>query len=122
MKIPESIRLNGVEYAIEFGTNLNDGVHVASGLFMAPESKIVIDKNMTSYQQQCITFLHELCHAILFEYHVDLDDENAVPKNEEILAEIFARGMYQFLQDNARKLFDICEPKEEYDEQDADGK
>lgn len=109
MKIPESIRLNGVDYKVEKKKNLNDGIHMADGLFDARSTTIFIDPEQRDYQQQCITFLHEVCHAIMFEYHVDLNEPNMLPKDDEVLAETFARGVYQFLQDNARKLFDIKE-------------
>lgn len=109
MKIPDTIRLNGVDYKIEKKKNLNDGLHMADGLFDAPSATIYINPEQRDYQQQCITMLHEICHAIMFEYHVDLADQNMVPKDEEVLAETIARGMYQFLQDNAHKLFDIKE-------------
>lgn len=109
MKIPEFIRLNGIDYKICMKKGLNDGVHMADGLFDAPSATIYIDPEQRNHQQQCITLLHEICHAILFEYHVDLADQNMLPKDDEVLAETIARGMYQFLQDNARKLFDIKE-------------
>ena len=108
MKIPDKIRLNGIDYDVQFLHDLNDGERICDGLVDYNHSLISINPSTVGYQQQCIVFLHEVCHAILQLHDCANAGENArVPKDEEELLEVFARGFYQFLQDNGAALFDM---------------
>lgn len=112
MKIPKKIRLNGINYDIEWVENLSDGVYVLDGQIDHKSSVIKLNPDTNGYQQQCIVFLHEVCHAFLDLYDIEnKGTDERVPKSEEAIVELFARAMYQFLQDNGKKLFDIKDPQ-----------
>lgn len=68
MKIPEKVRIGGVEYAIKYEPNLRLG--------------------------------NGLCYGIC-KY------DGLVIENEEEVVEMFAKGIYQVLQDNGARLFDL---------------
>lgn len=101
MKIPTSVRIGGVEYPIVFTPNLNDGIHMAYGHIDYDNSVIELsDTHGTSHQKRCVTLLHEILHGI--REHAGLEIEN-----EEAVVNMFAKGLYQVLQDNGQRLFDI---------------
>lgn len=54
----------------------------------------------TSHQKRCVTLLHEILHGV--REHAGLEIEN-----EEVIVDMFAKGLYQVLQDNGQRLFDI---------------
>ena len=113
MKIPDNVRINGIDYAIKWVKDLNDGAELCHGQFDSSSSTICINPKSQGSQQQCVTFLHELFHAILWSYQIDLATESKnvfVPKEEEKLVELLARGVYQVIKDNGAKMFsDIYE-------------
>ena len=49
-----------------------------------------------------MTLWHEILHGI--REHANMQIEN-----EEAIVEMFSKGIYQVLQDNGRRLFDIVE-------------
>lgn len=101
MKIPKSIRIGGVEYEIEFVENLNDGVNMAYGFIDYDESKIQLSSTVgTGHQKRCLTLWHEILHGI--RKHAGLTIEN-----EEEVVDTLARGIYQVIQDNGDRLFDL---------------
>ena len=101
MKIPESVRIGGVEYEILYVPNLNDGVNVAYGHIDFDDCLIELsDTYGTSHQKRCQTLWHEILHGI--RNHAGLAIEN-----EEEVVEMFAKGIYQVLQDNGARLFDL---------------
>lgn len=103
MKIPESVRIGGVEYIVEYVPNLNDGVNLAYGHIDYENCKIELsDTCGTSHQKRCQTLLHEVLHGI--RQHAGLEIQN-----EEEVVEMFAKGIYQVLQDNGGRLFDLRE-------------
>ena len=103
MKIPESIRIGGVEYEIGYVDNLRSGNELLYGEIDYGESKINLSTtDGTGHQHRCITLWHEILHGI--RNHAGLEIE----KEEEIV-DMFARGIYQVLQDNGRRFFDIVE-------------
>lgn len=110
MKIPEKVRLNGVDYTVQLVECLDSGGLVLDGLIDYNHATININTSTNGYQCQCITFLHEICHAILNNYDcARLGETKRIPKDEETLVEMFSRGFYQFLQDNGASLFDLAE-------------
>ncbi|MBE6985960.1 MAG: hypothetical protein E7433_00850 [Ruminococcaceae bacterium] len=65
------------------------------------ESTITLSKaDGTEHQRRCITLWHEILHGI--RNHAGLEIEN-----EEEIVDMFARGIYQVLQDNGSRLFDL---------------
>lgn len=109
MKIPNKVRLNGVDFTVEWIENLHDAGVICDGLINYQHSMIALNTETQGYQKQCITFLHEICHGILDAYDCSPEGriKSKIPDDEETLVELFARGFYQFLQDNGAALFDL---------------
>ena len=56
MKIPSSIRIGGIDYAIEYGDNLRIGNEICYGVISYSESTISIStSDSLSHQHKCIT-------------------------------------------------------------------
>lgn len=102
MKIPESVRINGIEYNIRLVKDLNDGNSILQGMIDYIKSEIHLNDGY-GHQSKCITLLHEIIHGILYHSGIDLGEM------EEKTIDILAYGIHQVLQDNGRKLFDIVE-------------
>ena len=101
MKIPEKVRIGGVEYAIKYEPNLRLGNDLCYGLCKYDDSEIVLSTtDGTEHQRRCQTLWHEILHGI--RNHAGLMIEN-----EEEVVEMFAKGIYQVLQDNGARLFDL---------------
>ena len=110
MKIPKTVRMNGVDYTVQFVDGLDSGGLVLDGVVDYNQTLISLNTSTQGYQGQCLTFLHEICHVILNNYDcARLGETKRIPKDEETLVEIFSRGFYQFLQDNGASLFDLKE-------------
>ncbi len=105
MKIPESVRINGVDFSVELIAHLNDGVHKLHGLANFCTCSIAIDPDSQEHQMKCITLWHEILHVILHNAQIDLPEDE-----EERIVTALSNGVYQVLQDNGRKLFDIADP------------
>lgn len=111
MKIPNSVRIGGTEYTVEFVENLNNGVNVCYGHIDFELCKIELNSSMNiGHEKACKIFLHEVMHGIVEHFGFKLE-------NEEEIVDMFAKGIYQVLQDNGRRLFDI---KDEGKEENAD--
>jgi hypothetical protein len=107
MKIPNSVRIGGVEYDIHHEEIVRIGNELCFGAIEYAESVIQIsDGDGGGHQHQCITLWHEILHGLL--YHACLKVEN-----EEEIVEVLSKGIYQVLQDNGRRFFDIVEEKPE---------
>ena len=105
MKIPESVRIGGVEYRIlRAEPSLNDGIHMLCGQIDYQKSLIRLSDEVKGREQECITLWHEILHGIRNHAGVQIEDE-------ETAVEMFAKGIYQVLADNGGRLFDIAEPK-----------
>lgn len=101
MKIPESVRIGGVEYEIQEAETVRLGNELCFGAIDYGESLIQLSTtDGTGHQHQCITLWHEILHGIL--YHACMK-----PENEEEIVEVLSKGIYQVLQDNGRRFFDI---------------
>lgn len=104
MKIPKTIRLNGIEYTVKIVDHLDNGINLAYGFISYDTHEILISEQKgIGYQKKCLVLLHEIMHGIAEAYRLDLGD------NEEKIVDTFARGVYQVLQDNGQRLFDIKE-------------
>lgn len=103
MKIPDSVRIGGVEYEVfDNQPSLNDGENLLYGQIDYRESVIRLSDLCGGYHMKCITLLHEILHGI--RNHAGLEIEN-----EEDVVDMFARGLYQVLRDNGGRLFDLKE-------------
>lgn len=108
MKIPDSVRINGVEFPVEYIAHLNDGEHKLHGIVNYCNCTISIDPDSQDHQKKCITLWHEILHVLLHNAQIDLPEDE-----EERIIIALSNGVYQVLQDNGRKLFDLVPPKEE---------
>ena len=103
MKIPEHVRIGGVEYeVIDNVAGLNDGQNVLAGEINYNDSVIRLNEVVAGHQMKCITLWHEILHGIRNHAGIEIADE-------ETVVELFARGIYQVLQDNGARLFDLKE-------------
>lgn len=101
MKIPNSVRIGGVEYKIVTTPFLNNGLQIAYGHI--DYEKCIIELSETiemAHEKKCLVLLHEILHGIRNNYGFEME-------NEEEIVDVFARGLYQVLQDNGGRLFDI---------------
>jgi hypothetical protein len=101
MKIRNSVRIGGVEYEILRTPNLRIGNQICYGAISYDNGTIELsDTDGLGHEHQCITLWHEILHAIREHACMQID-------NEEEIVEMFSKGIYQVLQDNGRRLFDI---------------
>lgn len=101
MKIPAEVRIGGVEYTVvEDCPSLNDGQNLLYGEIDYRDSEIRLTDIVKGHQTKCITLWHEILHGI--RNHAGLEIEN-----EEEVVEMFAKGIYQVLQDNGGRFFDL---------------
>lgn len=106
MKIPKAVRIGGIEYGVKLTPNLNNGTNMAYGRIDYEESVIELsDTCGTGHQKRCMTMWHEILHGI--REHAGLKIEN-----EEEVVDMFAKGIYQVLQDNAGRLFNLADTEE----------
>lgn len=106
MKIPTSIRINGVDFAVIFEERLNNGMNLAYGHVDFVHARIRLDPQNQGHQYMCITLWHEILHTIIFNAQLDLPDE-------EQTVRALSAGIYQVLQDNGRQLFDLIPIEED---------
>ena len=103
MKIPKSIRIAGVEYPVKIvkGPLVINTNEVCYGCIDYDNFEIQISEDASAeHQHCCITLLHEILHA--------LRENNGMKiENEEAVVDMFAKGIYQVLQDNGVRLFDL---------------
>lgn len=100
MKIPGSVRIGGVEFAVVMEHRLNDGEHLLAGQYRPIECQIALAEDC-SHQHRCLTLWHEIMHGIENQAQLELGEQR------EQIIEAFARGVYQVLQDNGARLFDL---------------
>lgn len=101
MKIPEKVRIGGVEYNIEYAENVRIGNDLCYGAIDYDDSTITLSTtDGVGHQRRCVTLWHEILHGIRNHAGLAIEDE-------ETVVEMFAKGIYQVLQDNGRRLFDI---------------
>lgn len=114
MKIPKSVRIAGVEYEVVIVPALmNDNV-AAYGHIDYENSRIeLFDSFGTEHQKRCRILWHEILHGIREASGLEIEDEERV-------VEMFARGIYQVLQDNGARLFDFEESKSRLSEINVD--
>ena len=102
MKIPESVRIAGVEYKVLYVPNLNNGTNLAYGHIDYENSVIELSATIgREHQKRCQILWHEILHGIRENNGMEIE-------NEESIVDMFARGIYQVLQDNGARLFDLA--------------
>ena len=103
MKIPESIRIGGVEYKIQYEPNVRNVNQLCYGQINYDDSTITLSTtDGTGHQMRSITLWHEILHGIRNHSGLEIEDEEKV-------VEMFSRGIYQVLQDNGKRLFDLMD-------------
>ena len=101
MKIPESVRIAGVEYKVVIVPNLMNNITAAYGHIDYENSVIELSDTFgTEHQKRCQILWHEILHGIRENNGMEI-------KNEEAVIDMFAKGVYQVLQDNGTRFFDI---------------
>lgn len=99
MKIPNSVRIGGVEYEICLVEVSRIGNDICYGSINYGDSRIEISENDASgHQIKCITLWHEILHGLA--RHACLEIEN-----EEEVVEAFSKGIYQVIADNEERFF-----------------
>lgn len=102
MKIPTTVRIGGVEYAVlDNQQTLNDGQHLLYGQIDYTCSEIRLSDVAASPGMKGVTLWHEILHGIRNHAGLEIDDE-------ENVIDMFAKGIYQVLQDNAERFFDLA--------------
>lgn len=71
MKIPESVRINGVDYDVQFESRLNDGSSILLGQVDICNCIIRLNPDAQNHQKNCVTLWHEILHALC--YNADLN-------------------------------------------------
>lgn len=101
MKIPDSIRIGGTEYTIKIVPNLRNGILAAYGHIDYDKSLIELSAtDGTEHQKRCKILWHEILHGIIEHAGINV-------KNEEDVVDVLSKGIYQVLQDNGARFFDI---------------
>jgi len=105
VKIPDSIRIGGVEYAVQFKENIrHDNVYCYGNISFDDCEIRLSSTDGTAHQKQCTTLLHEILHGIIHNAGLELDGDI-----EEKAVDVLSMGLYQVLQDNGGRLFDIVQ-------------
>jgi hypothetical protein len=93
VKIPDNVRIGGVDYAVKYEERLNNGSQLAYGHIDYDKAVIRIDSSLKEHQGKCQTLLHEILHGVakLFELEVETD-EDTIDK--------LAKGLYMVISDN----------------------
>ena len=100
MNIPGEIKIGGIDYIIENEKDLNDGNRMLSGQIVYQEGKILLNSDIKSEHYKGITLWHEILHGIAENACLEFDEAD-----EETIIDVFAKGIYQVLQDNCEALF-----------------
>lgn len=109
MKIPKSIRIGGVEHQISYVPNLRYENQLAYGHISFEDCVIELsDTDGVAHEKRCQTLWHEILHGIRNHAGLEIEDEEAV-------VDMFAKGIYQVLQDNGGRLFDVQKGLEQHE-------
>ena len=114
MKIPSSVRINGIDFPIEDVKSLFDGWCIAHGYADFVHNRIQLNPDTQGYEHMCVTLWHEILHVLINNAQIELPDE-------EQLVRALSGGIYQVLQDNGRRLFDIVPVEESAKEEKGGG-
>ena len=89
MHIPDTIKILGYDYNIDYEDSFNEG-HEEMGRCCAPKQQITINEKLHD-EQQASTLLHEIIEAL--NYHMEIGLEHNAIMNLEA-------GLYQVIKDN----------------------
>lgn len=103
MKIPESIRIGGVDYDVQKQDVVIIGNQICNGKIDFERSVITLRDDI-GHQFQSIILWHEILHGIINHSEADL---GLAEEKEEHVIRVLSRGIYQVLQDNGKELFDL---------------
>lgn len=93
MKIPEKIRIAGVDHEVRYEERLNNGTTLAYGHIDYDKALIRLAPNLQSEQGEQQTLLHEILHGIAKHFDLEIEsDEDTIDK--------LARGLYMVIKDN----------------------
>lgn len=93
MKIPEKIRVAGVDYSVRYEERLNNGAQLAYGHIDYEKALIRIDSELKEHQGKCQTLLHEMLHGVAKHFDLEIEsDEDTIDK--------LAKGLYMIIADN----------------------
>jgi len=99
MKIPDKVRIGGVDYTVKYEERLNNGSQLAYGHIDYDKALIRLASDLQSKQGECRTLLHEILHGIAHHFGLSIeDDEDTISK--------LAKGLYMVITDNP-KLFTL---------------
>ena len=104
MKIPNKIRINGLDFSIKRVKDLSDNGTPLSANICYHECKINLRKKGDP-QFLRVSLWHEILHAIAESAKLDLG------KDEEKIIDTIAYGINQVIQDNKENLFSSKEEK-----------
>lgn len=102
LKIPSEVRIAGVDYFVTIREGLNNGQNMLRGQILFDKSVIDLCPSQ-NHQMMSQTLLHEILHGIFYHYGIEMEE-----KKEEEVVERLSHGLYQVLQDNGGKLFDLA--------------
>lgn len=92
MRIPKKFKIKGKEWTVEYRWNLFDQGVKCDGLCEAKDRTVIIDRSIPR-EEKWPVFLHEYCHAVIFEAHIAGLDGDAGELLEEIICEAFATSL-----------------------------
>lgn len=98
MNIPDKIRIQGLEYRVEWVPVLSDGINRLLGEIRHTELRIRLDAEQNQ-QRAAVTLWHEIVHAVIEQSGLNLGDM------EERVADTMAFAVYQILEDNFGRLW-----------------
>lgn len=115
MNIPKIIRIGSCDYNVEFtDKDLVANYKEVYGRINYDNHSIEINSVLGDKQQQELTFLHEVFHAITRDRGLEFEDE-------ELIVEELAKGLHQVIRDNQEMFINVdflkpvkCIPYEEY--------
>lgn len=103
MKIPEAVRIGGVDYTVTETPRLNNGTQVCYGHIDYEKALIELNPdNCHNPQFSGQVLWHEILHGIANHANLEICEDL-----EENIIDTLAKGIYQVLQDNGRELFDL---------------
>lgn len=92
MKIPDKVRIGGVDYSIRYEERLiSDDGKALAGQIDYNKGIIRIEPKVQSIQGMCQTLLHEIMHGIEHHFKMDLTEDEI---------DNLASGMYMIIKDN----------------------
>jgi hypothetical protein len=92
MKIPDKVRIGGVDYSVEYVERLISGENTAlCGQINYDMAVIKIEPNVQDEQGKCRTLLHEIMHGIEHHFKLSLSEDEI---------DNLANGMYMVIKDN----------------------